>query len=312
MIELQVIKEKVSDIQESITNHRDEFIGGSDAGTILGFNPYKSAYTLWAEKTNKVVNDFQGNEATRIGHDLEEYVAKRFEEATGKKVHRSNYRYKLKSYPFIVGHVDRLVVGEKAGLECKTAGIYSKTDYEGGDIPPSYYAQCQHYMAVTGCDHWYIAILVLQKGFYWSRIDRDEEEIKALLEAEIDFWNHVQSGEPVSIDGSESTNETLNAMHTGTAEDIDLSAYEASIYAYSKNQQEIKTLQEANRSIQNELKAVMGTSSYGHAGNAKIAWKNVPARRLDSKALKSEHPDLYESYSSTSVTQRFTVTVENE
>ena len=39
-----------------------------------------------------------------------------------------------------------MITGENAGLECKTASQLSKTSYENGDIPKSYYAQCQHYM----------------------------------------------------------------------------------------------------------------------------------------------------------------------
>ena len=27
-------------------------VGGSEAGAVIGMNPYKSAYTLWAEKTS--------------------------------------------------------------------------------------------------------------------------------------------------------------------------------------------------------------------------------------------------------------------
>lgn len=33
---------------------RKAYIGGSEAGAIIGMNPYKSAYTLWAEKTGRL------------------------------------------------------------------------------------------------------------------------------------------------------------------------------------------------------------------------------------------------------------------
>ena len=39
---------------------RKGYIGGSDAGAVLGMNPYKSAYSLWAEKTGKIP-EFEGN-----------------------------------------------------------------------------------------------------------------------------------------------------------------------------------------------------------------------------------------------------------
>ena len=78
--------------KEEWTALRSTTIGGSDAAAILGLNPYKSPYALWAEKTGKVIpEDISQKEAVRLGTDLEEYVAKRFTEATGKKVRRENY-----------------------------------------------------------------------------------------------------------------------------------------------------------------------------------------------------------------------------
>lgn len=309
-MKLQIVKEKVSNLQESVEEKRFEYIGGSDAGAILGFNDYKSAYTLWAEKTQKVSASFSDNEAMRLGRDLEDYVARRFEEESGKKVHRSNYRYSLKSYPFLVGHVDRIITGENAGLECKTASQLSKTSYENGDIPKSYYAQCQHYMLVTGADHWYIAILVFQKGFYWRRIDRDEDEITALLNAEINFWNLVQNGIPPEIDSSDSTGQTLDSMHQGTDNDIDLGGYQDEIQILLKKQKEIQELQDTVHEIQNTLKAAMANASYGHAVGVKISWKSVESRRLDTKALKQDYPGIYESYQRAVTSQRFQVTEE--
>lgn len=32
---------------------RSKYIGGSDAGTVVGLNPYNSPYALWAEKTDR-------------------------------------------------------------------------------------------------------------------------------------------------------------------------------------------------------------------------------------------------------------------
>ena len=61
--------------------HRRQAIGGSDAATILGLNPYASPYTLWADKTSRLPVQ-PDNEAMRQGRDLEPYVVRRFEEAT--------------------------------------------------------------------------------------------------------------------------------------------------------------------------------------------------------------------------------------
>ena len=73
---------------------RKSGIGGSDAGAICGVNPYSSAMKVFRDKTSDVVEELD-NEAVRIGHDLEDYVAQRFMEATGLKVRKSNFMYLL-------------------------------------------------------------------------------------------------------------------------------------------------------------------------------------------------------------------------
>lgn len=65
--------------REDWLNARRRSIGGSDAGALLGLNPYNSPYALWAEKTGKIVPEGIGDrEAVRLGNDLEQYVAERW------------------------------------------------------------------------------------------------------------------------------------------------------------------------------------------------------------------------------------------
>lgn len=176
-----VIKHKLPKTREEWLYDRLKGIGGSDVGAVLGLNKYKSAYTLWAEKCGLLQDEEEDNEAMRVGRDLEQYVADRFTEATGKKIRKSGFSFQSEKHPFMLANVDRLIVGEKAGLECKTASALTRCDFENGDIPPSYYCQCMHYMAVTGFEKWYIAVLVMGKGFFWYEINRNEEEIEALI-----------------------------------------------------------------------------------------------------------------------------------
>lgn len=62
-------------------------IGGVGTGAILGLNPYSSAMKVFQDKLCNEVEKVN-NESIRIGHDLEDYVAKRFMEATGLKVRK--------------------------------------------------------------------------------------------------------------------------------------------------------------------------------------------------------------------------------
>ena len=80
-------------------------IGGSDAGAICGLNPYSSPMNVYRDKTCDIPDEQEDNEAIRQGHDLEEYVAQRFMEATGLKVRKSNFMYRGVENPFMIADV---------------------------------------------------------------------------------------------------------------------------------------------------------------------------------------------------------------
>ena len=70
-------------------SYRKKGIGGSDAGAVCGLNPYRSAMAVYLDKTTEEVEKVD-SEAMRQGREFEDYVARRFMEATGKKVRRAN------------------------------------------------------------------------------------------------------------------------------------------------------------------------------------------------------------------------------
>lgn len=58
-------------MQNTVSVNRDKFIGGSDIPAILGISPFKSRFRLLQEKALIVENDFEGNEYTEFGNELE-------------------------------------------------------------------------------------------------------------------------------------------------------------------------------------------------------------------------------------------------
>ena len=58
---------------------RRKGIGGSDAGTVLGINPYQGPFELWLLKTNQIPDpDLSDREAVYWGHTLESIVCDEF------------------------------------------------------------------------------------------------------------------------------------------------------------------------------------------------------------------------------------------
>jgi len=272
--------------------HRRSSIGGSDASTVVGLNPYSSLYELWADKRG-LLPPKEENEAMRIGHDLEEYVAKRFCEATGKRVRRKNAIIYESEFPFAHANVDRLIVGEDAGLECKTTSILNLKRFRDGEYPPTYYVQCQHYMMVTGKSKWYLAVLILGREFKWFEIARNDEDIEALAAAECEFWELVQSGKEPPVDGSRSCSDTLTVIWADSCHDtIDISAYRAELVRRESLTAKIKELEAERNAIDNELKAFMGEAEAGETEGYKVSWKAQTRRTFDSKRFAADNPDM--------------------
>lgn len=288
--------------------HRKNAIGGSDASTVVGLNPYSSVYELWADKLGRIPPK-EENEAMRLGHDLEEYVARRFTEKTGKRVRRKNAIIYNEQYPFAHANVDRLVVGEDAGLECKTTSVLNLSKFRDGEYPATYYVQCQHYMMVTGKPKWYLAVLVLGREFLWFEIARNDEDIAALADAEKNFWEYVRTKTEPPVDSSKSCSDTLGVIYSDSRPDtIDISAYRMELLRREKLTAKIKEFETERDAIDNELKAFMCEAETGETNGYKVTWKPQTRRTFDAKRFAADNPDIdLSGYYKTSTTRIFKI-----
>lgn len=271
---------------------RKKTIGGSDAAGIVGLSSYATPYTVWANKTGRLP-DSEDNEAMRQGRDLEEYVARRWMEATGKTVRRCNAMLYNSLYPYAHADIDRSVIGENAGLECKTTSTLNIRQFHGVDFPEKYYVQCVHYMAVTGANRWYLAVLVLGKCFYTFVLDRNQEEIDALMAAERDFWEFVKNDTPPDLDGQEATGEALQAIYPASdGSSIQLFGRESMLSEYFSLRNEAQLLEERMERIVNTIKEDMQDSERGNCGGFSVLWKSQTRRQFQPKEFEKAYPEI--------------------
>lgn len=286
-------------------------IGGSDAGAILGLNPYKSAYSLWAEKSGKLTpEDISSKESVRLGNDLEQYVADRWMEATGKKLRKDNNILFNESYPFAHANIDRAVIGETdAGFEAKTTSSYDILEMcRSGQYPDSWYCQVTHYMMVTGAQRWYLGVLVFGHGFYHFTIERNEEEIAALATAEADFFQKVLDDTPPSVDGSEATMDTLKALYPDSdGETVDLSAYETDLLSMTEIDKQIKELEQTRDSCKARIMEFMGSAEKGKANGYAVSWKSSTRNIFDKAAYEADNGAIPAQYYKQSSARTFRV-----
>lgn len=273
-LQFALTKERLTDVNEDIENRR-EYIGGSDIGTIMGVNPWKSPYTLWAEKTGLIEpEDVSDLDAVWFGVMEEDIIAQRFTMKTGLKVRKSNYAYGVMEFPFFRGHVDRLASKGKWGLEIKTTSSWNKTNYDEGEVPEAHYWQCMFYMLVTGYDMWYLATK-RDNRFYITKIVRDDVAIVKMIDTCREFWEHVKSGEPVEIDGSASTQRTLDEMYPEEQQEkiVNLDKVEDTLIALLEIGSQEKNLKELSEKYKNEIKAAMKEAEKGESTQFIVSWK---------------------------------------
>ena len=231
-------------------------------------------------------------------------------EETGKKVRRANVIYKSTENPFMFANVDRLIVGEDAGLECKTASAYSADKWKDGHIPESYQIQCHHYMAVTGAKAWYIAVVILGREFLWQRIERDEELIQNLISIEKDFWqNHVIPRIMPEPDGSSSSEELIQQYFGKAQSDkvIPLTGFDEQLKRRNEITELIDKLDTEKKTIEQKIKVFMQDAEVAENDHYRISWKNSTSNRIDTTRLKAEMPDVYTHFCKPTQSRRFLV-----
>lgn len=288
---------------------RKKGIGGSDAAAIAGLNPWKSPIAVYLDKIGET-EPIEDNERMRIGRDLEDYVAKRFVEATGMKVRRRNAILQHSEYPFMLANVDRLIVGKKEGLECKVTNSYAKKEWED-EIPIYYEIQCHHYMAVTGYKAWWIACLIGNEKFVYKRIERDEEVIKNLIKIEREFWeNYVIPRQMPAPDGSDAATEIIKKMYPNSNPEQVIKlpkSYESKLQRLDEIKELISKLDKEKKQLEQEIQVKMGENEIAIIGDRRVTWKTIHSNRFDSKRFKQDYPDLYKKYTNETSYRKFQI-----
>ena len=198
--------------REEWLESRRQGIGGSDAGCIVGANPWKSARQLWKEKTGAdKPDDISNKPAVKFGKEAEQHLRALFL-LTYPQYTCEYHEFRMYAndrLPFIFATLDGELTdsdGRRGILEIKTTTIQqAKQWFEWDDcIPQHYYIQILHQL--LACD-WaeYVELFAhirYQKGdeiraaLRKFRIERQdvEQDLQILEEREIQFYKQWQDG----------------------------------------------------------------------------------------------------------------------
>lgn len=274
---------------------RQESIGSSDAGAVVGINPYKSALQVYMEKigaeTNNQDND---NIHTWLGRKMESIIAERFTIEVGVDVTEDAHIRFHSDHDFISCQVDRLIPEWGIPLEIKMHGRYA------GNIPDYEYAQIQQQMAVMDVDE--IAYCVFQFGFTksltWEKVKRDTSFVQKMIDEEQVFWNdHVLKRvppEPQNLDD-------LKMLYMQSNPDSEMTADPAlyqMIVDHAEVKKQIKELKELEKDYSfHVVDAVKHNETVLYEDIPVLTYKQSKDREYFNKsAFRDEYPEIYNKF----------------
>lgn len=198
---------------------RRRTLGSSEIAAVAGVSPYQSCHQVWLAKV--MGQDFEGNEATRLGNLLEPTILAIYADRYSKTIRRGQYTVGRESWMSCTP--DGVIDGEPGDplVEAKLVGLRSiwmwgqgNTDESESDAVPVHYL-CQAYwqLEITGAPFVDVAAL-LGTEFRTYRIRQNAAVQSQLVARGRDFWQrYVVTQTPPPVDGSDGAKEMLKALY---------------------------------------------------------------------------------------------------
>jgi putative phage-type endonuclease len=305
---------------------RQDGIGGSEVGALVGISEYETAFSVWNTKKNGG-KDLSGKAAIEWGHRLEDVVAQKTAENVGLTSRFAGGLWADRERPFLRVTPDRFACKPRtwkaqALIECKTAGddehwadgTIRPSGKGTGSAPLSYQAQCQWQMGIIGLPVAYLGCLVLgsERQFFTVEIHFDKEWFTELADEAERFWvtNVLGDEPPMHNLRHPKTEELLKQLHptvvTPSVQLPDDAMEWLADYAQAKTAAEeaTKRLDE----IKNYFRMMVGDAGAGYIGDKKVVgYPEVSSSRISVEDLRRDYPEVAEAVTVKSSYRRMTI-----
>jgi predicted phage-related endonuclease len=181
-------------LTESEQADRMAGLGGSDANVILSGDRDR-IINLWREKRGeRPPTDLSDRLPVMLGSWTEDFNRQWFEMTTGSRVTRAGASIACRTFSWRRCTLDGYLEAANCVWEAKHTSAFAKAD----EVVDRYMPQLQHNMAVTGAGSAVLSVLFGNHKFEVFSVGADWLYQSDLLEAELEFWRCVISGdEPV-------------------------------------------------------------------------------------------------------------------
>ena len=301
----------VSRSHEAWLQSREGGIGSSEVATVLGVNPYDTPYQLWLRKTGQIPQVEEQNNLMRMGHILEDAIARLCAEEAGLEIVKSSaaefvvidkerpwMRASPDRYAFPVGA--KKILANKEIIECKS----TQKPVDPDNISKYWFLQVIWQELITHIHTANVAWLIQGRDFDFKKIYFDAE-FAAFVKEEVErFWvDSVIGGKEPALSSIQDVLIKFPKHEEGkkayASDDL------VNVWAELKDtNEEIKRLQAKKEECEEMLKASMLDAeclvipaSDGMEEKTICTWKATKAsQKFDANALKSAEPEVYAKY----------------
>jgi predicted phage-related endonuclease len=207
------------------------FIGGSDAGIIMG-DDEAAILRLWREKRGEAESeDLSGNLIVQLGLATEDLNRRWYQAKTGQALTDVQRRIRHPALRWMAATLDGRVEATGAVFEAKFMLPWSFSEEAAAE---KYMPQLQHNMWVVAAR---TAVLsVITGGGKWVEITTHADPLyqHLIITAERKFWRCVESGEPPRLFGVEAPRPRIQAVRIVDMTDSNAWAEFAGIFARTR------------------------------------------------------------------------------
>ena len=233
-------------------------LGGSDIASVMDMNPWKSAFTLFCEKTGLIDGSIEASMPMQMGTAFEPVIRDLFVKNNSEwlKVHETGTWASVEE-PRSVANPDGIIEwddGSLGVLEIKFSRMY------WDKLPEHYNLQVQHYLSVLGLKR---GVVVAVAGGDWKEFDvvLDDSLVKTMKSRVEAFYGFLDTNTAPDYDGSESTYETVRELSPGLQEgEIELGSLWANLLQAKAESEHWETQFKAHKSA---VLAFMDGTKYG-------------------------------------------------
>ena len=278
----------------------------SDISAIMGFDPYKTEFEVWMQKTNNTTKNDPEHPILKYSRLVQPMIIKYWEEETNKKIYKltlnecKNVLNIIECPEFIHLNIPNIYYDGDSNIPCILicASAHEYICPENKKFM-NYLCKLQWFLGWFSCEKGTIAFLNRNDcTFSYFEYDFDPDFFDAMREKVISFWiNNVEKNimpEPTTtVDVVKFYTKHIPKKVIKTTEEIS-----AEIEKLKSIKNEIKILEKTETQITDKLKLyIKDNEGIVHDDELICTWKAAKdSERFDSGEFKSAHPELYKQF----------------